>query len=78
MANGPAWTRVVVEKPFGKDLASCCELMDALSVFSEDQIFKIDHYLGKDILSNSPLPSPHHYFFPSLHSFSSSPFFIIY
>jgi glucose-6-phosphate 1-dehydrogenase len=49
MAIEPGWTKVVVEKPFGKDLATCCELMDSLSVFSEDQIFKIDHYLGKDI-----------------------------
>eukprot|EP00026_Physarum_polycephalum_P006129 Phypoly_transcript_06170.p1 GENE.Phypoly_transcript_06170~~Phypoly_transcript_06170.p1 ORF type:complete len:349 (+),score=46.83 Phypoly_transcript_06170:627-1673(+) len=52
MANEPGWTRVVVEKPFGKDLASCNELMDSLSVFSEDQIFKIDHYLGKAMVQN--------------------------
>ena len=42
------WTRVIVEKPFGRDLASAKEL-DAVarSVFPEDAIFRIDHYLGE-------------------------------
>ncbi|MDA3921585.1 MAG: glucose-6-phosphate dehydrogenase [Salinisphaera sp.] len=45
--------RVIVEKPFGRDLASARELNAmALSVFPEDAIFRIDHYLGKDAIMN--------------------------
>lgn len=45
--------RVIVEKPFGRDLASARELNHiALSVFSEDAIFRIDHYLGKEAIMN--------------------------
>jgi glucose-6-phosphate 1-dehydrogenase len=45
--------RVVVEKPIGHDLASCRAINDALaSVFSEDRIFRIDHYLGKEAVQN--------------------------
>ena len=41
--------RIVVEKPFGRDLASAKELNDTLhSVFPEERIFRIDHYLGKE------------------------------
>jgi glucose-6-phosphate 1-dehydrogenase len=41
--------RIVVEKPFGRDLASAIELNNTLhSVFPEDKIFRIDHYLGKE------------------------------
>jgi glucose-6-phosphate 1-dehydrogenase len=41
--------RIVVEKPFGRDLASARELNEVLhSVFTEDRIFRIDHYLGKE------------------------------
>jgi len=41
--------RIVVEKPFGRDLASAVELNDVLhQVFPENQIFRIDHYLGKE------------------------------
>lgn len=41
--------RIVVEKPFGRDLASATELNRTLhSVFAEDRIFRIDHYLGKE------------------------------
>jgi len=41
--------RIVVEKPFGRDLASAIELNETLhSVFPEDRIFRIDHYLGKE------------------------------
>ena len=44
---------VVVEKPFGRDLASALELNDVLhKVFPEDHIFRIDHYLGKEALLN--------------------------
>jgi glucose-6-phosphate 1-dehydrogenase len=45
--------RVIVEKPFGRDLASARELNRiALSVFEEDSIFRIDHYLGKEAIMN--------------------------
>ncbi|GAA4024479.1 glucose-6-phosphate dehydrogenase [Actimicrobium antarcticum] len=45
--------RVVVEKPFGRDLASARELNRmARSVFAEDAIFRIDHYLGKEAIMN--------------------------
>lgn len=45
--------RVIVEKPFGNDLASARELNRiAMSVFSEDRIFRIDHYLGKEAIMN--------------------------
>ncbi|MFT4083424.1 MAG: glucose-6-phosphate dehydrogenase [Nocardioides sp.] len=47
------WRRVVVEKPFGHDLASARELNDTLhSVFEESSIFRIDHYLGKETVQN--------------------------
>ncbi|HVF52296.1 MAG TPA: glucose-6-phosphate dehydrogenase [Actinomycetota bacterium] len=47
------WHRLVVEKPFGRDLASAHELNATLShCFSEDQIFRIDHYLGKETVQN--------------------------
>lgn len=45
--------RVIVEKPFGRDLASARALNRiALSVFQEDSIFRIDHYLGKEAIMN--------------------------
>jgi glucose-6-phosphate 1-dehydrogenase len=48
-----AETRVVIEKPFGYDLASARELnKEVLSVFREPQIFRIDHYLGKETVQN--------------------------
>ena len=47
------WRRVVIEKPFGHDLASARELNDALrSAFPADSIFRIDHYLGKETVQN--------------------------
>ncbi|MCH7492513.1 glucose-6-phosphate dehydrogenase [Patescibacteria group bacterium] len=47
------WTRLIVEKPFGKDLKTAQEL-DALlgKLFKEEQIYPIDHYLGKEMLEN--------------------------
>jgi glucose-6-phosphate 1-dehydrogenase len=46
-------TRIVVEKPFGHDLQSAHELNTLLtSMFSEDQIYRIDHYLGKETVQN--------------------------
>ena len=45
--------RIVVEKPFGRDLESARELNDVLhSVFPEDRIFRIDHYLGKEAVED--------------------------
>ena len=45
--------RVIVEKPFGRDLASARELNQvARSVFPEDSIFRIDHFLGKEAIMN--------------------------
>ena len=47
------WTRVIVEKPFGYDLASARTLNHEISeVFDEDQVFRIDHYLGKETVQN--------------------------
>jgi glucose-6-phosphate 1-dehydrogenase len=45
--------RVVVEKPIGRDLASCRAINDSLAqAFSEERIFRIDHYLGKEAVQN--------------------------
>jgi glucose-6-phosphate 1-dehydrogenase len=47
------WVRVIIEKPFGTDLESAKKLNDEVnSVLSEDQIFRIDHYLGKETVQN--------------------------
>jgi glucose-6-phosphate 1-dehydrogenase len=47
------WKRIVVEKPFGYDLESAKELnTKLLGVFEEDQIYRIDHYLGKETVQN--------------------------
>lgn len=47
------WTRVLVEKPFGKDLETAQELERRLSeLFQEEQIFRIDHYLAKETVQN--------------------------
>ena len=47
------WVRLIVEKPFGHDLASARELNDLLHRwFREDEIFRIDHYLGKETVQN--------------------------
>jgi glucose-6-phosphate 1-dehydrogenase len=51
LANGNS--RVMVEKPLGRDLASCRAINDALAqAFSEDHIFRLDHYLGKEAVQN--------------------------
>ncbi|MCI0788565.1 MAG: glucose-6-phosphate dehydrogenase [Chloroflexi bacterium] len=48
-----SWRRVVIEKPFGSDLASAQALNKSIhSVFAEDQVFRIDHYLGKETVQN--------------------------
>ncbi|MGH9534305.1 MAG: glucose-6-phosphate dehydrogenase [Terriglobales bacterium] len=47
------WRRIIVEKPFGRDLASAQRLnQDLHRVFHEDQIYRIDHYLGKETVRN--------------------------
>lgn len=47
------WRRVVIEKPFGHDLRSAQELnKDLLKSIKEDQVFRIDHYLGKETVQN--------------------------
>jgi glucose-6-phosphate 1-dehydrogenase len=49
----PTWVRTIVEKPFGNDLDSARALNDEVNkVFSEDQVFRIDHYLGKETVQN--------------------------
>ena len=50
---GDGWTRLIIEKPFGTDLKSARKLNnDLLKVFNEDQIYRIDHYLGKETVQN--------------------------
>ncbi|GAB4244126.1 MAG: glucose-6-phosphate dehydrogenase [Thermoleophilia bacterium] len=47
------WARVVIEKPFGRDLATARELNELLlEYFREDQVYRIDHYLGKETVQN--------------------------
>ena len=52
-SDGQSWRRVVIEKPFGHDLASARELNAIVeSVFPADSVFRIDHYLGKETVQN--------------------------
>ncbi len=52
-AHKGGWARVIIEKPFGRDLASARELNSIVSrSFSEDQTFRIDHFLGKETAQN--------------------------
>ena len=47
------WSRIVIEKPFGRDLESAKALnAEVLQVFKESQVFRIDHYLGKETVQN--------------------------
>jgi len=51
--EGEPWRRIIVEKPFGRDLASARNLNHAIhSVFDEQQVYRIDHYLGKETAQN--------------------------
>ena len=51
--DGGGWQRLVVEKPFGHDLASAIALNNELTRFMhENQVFRIDHYLGKETVQN--------------------------
>ena len=50
---GAAWARIIIEKPFGGDLASARHLNTHVhQYFGEDQIYRIDHYLGKETVQN--------------------------
>src|SRR5205085_8959920 len=51
--NGKGWHRIIIEKPFGRDLKSARELNNLLhKYFDESQVFRIDHYLGKETVQN--------------------------
>lgn len=53
LLDSPGWHRLVIEKPFGYDLASAEKLNDQIrQVFREDEIYRIDHYLGKEMVQN--------------------------
>jgi len=53
LAAGPGWTRLVIEKPIGTDLASARELNAVVHRhFDETQVYRIDHYLGKETVQN--------------------------
>ena len=53
LAKGKGWRRIVVEKPFGHDLATARQLNAKLhEVFEEDKVYRIDHYLGKETVQN--------------------------
>jgi glucose-6-phosphate 1-dehydrogenase len=53
LRGADAWIRIIVEKPFGSDLDSARALNTELkSVFNENQIYRIDHYLGKETVQN--------------------------
>ena len=52
-AQKPGWTRLVIEKPFGHDLASAQALNNEIAAaFAESQVYRIDHYLGKETVQN--------------------------
>ena len=52
-SQGPCWRRIVIEKPFGRDLGSARLLNQAVhAVFDESQVYRIDHYLGKETAQN--------------------------
>jgi len=52
-SDSDGWRRIVVEKPFGRDLQSARELNDRIhNVFAEQDIYRIDHYLGKETVQN--------------------------
>jgi glucose-6-phosphate 1-dehydrogenase len=53
LTKGPGWKRLVIEKPFGRDLASARELNALVHRhFDEDEVYRIDHYLGKETVQN--------------------------
>lgn len=53
MGEHHGWNRIIIEKPFGRDADSSARLSEHLShLFKEDQIYRIDHYLGKEMVQN--------------------------
>ena len=53
LSSNRSWKKLIVEKPFGYDLSSAIELNKKISKhFNEDQIYRIDHYLGKETVQN--------------------------
>src|SRR5205823_4406011 len=55
LAQSPegGWTRIIIEKPFGRDLTSARALnAEVHNVFDESQVYRIDHYLGKETVQN--------------------------
>lgn len=52
-ASAESWRRIIIEKPFGTDLQSAKDLnKKVLQVFTEEQVYRIDHYLGKETVQN--------------------------
>jgi glucose-6-phosphate 1-dehydrogenase len=52
-AQQESWVRIVIEKPFGRDLDTARQLnAEIADVFDEDQVYRIDHYLGKETVQN--------------------------
>ena len=48
-----SWLRLIIEKPFGMDLKSSEDLANKLGeLFPEEQLYRIDHYLGKELMQN--------------------------
>ncbi|MBM9833328.1 glucose-6-phosphate dehydrogenase, partial [Enterococcus faecalis] len=53
IVDGQGFERLIIEKPFGTDLATAEQLNQELAeAFDEDQIYRIDHYLGKEMVQN--------------------------
>ncbi|WP_083511561.1 glucose-6-phosphate dehydrogenase [Alicyclobacillus acidiphilus] len=53
LADTKGWRRLIIEKPFGHDYKSAAELNEQLaSAFAEEEIYRIDHYLGKEMVQN--------------------------
>src|SRR5690625_1094447 len=53
LKDGAGWSRLVIEKPFGHNLETAKELNNEIrAAFSEEQIYRIDHYLGKEMVQN--------------------------
>ena len=60
LGSTKGWKRLIIEKPFGTDLKSAIELNDSLNtVFAEEEIFRIDHFLGKPDRKSTRLNSSH-------------------
>jgi glucose-6-phosphate 1-dehydrogenase len=53
LSQSEGWTRIIIEKPFGRDLQSAHQLNEQIhATFDEDQVYRIDHYLGKETVQN--------------------------